>query len=221
MGGVDETMRQQPTRQDGVEPLRARRFRVASQTLTRDSIANALDRPNVTRYAGILHDKDIEVRTHAHVVFELNDGRTFQTVANMLSVPLTLVRPVVGQKGDTHSFARAVRYLTHESPTEQAKGKYVYADDEVFASVGYSWRSDVDALSAHDGHQLPLLDRLKIQVLHGERSARSVLDEYPSLDIRHNTAFMKLEHRFMTEFATSAQQEARKDEYRRRAAARS
>ncbi|MGO4689461.1 Rep family protein [Glaciibacter sp. 2TAF33] len=220
MGVSEDTRTQGATAPDEVQPKRPRRFRVASQTLNRDSIAHALDRPNVTRYAGIVHDKDPDVRTHAHVVFELSDGRTFQTVANMLNVPLILVRSVIGQRGDTHSFARAVRYLTHETPTEQAKGKYRYADEEVFASAGYKWRAEVDALSAQDRYQLPLLDRLKIQVLHGDRSARSVLDEYPSLDLKHDAAFKKLELRFMTEFATAAQREERIDEYRRRAESR-
>jgi len=219
--GIPSDERQHRVGLAGVQPKRFRRFRVASQTLTRDSIAHALDRPNVVRYAGIVHDKDPDVRTHSHVVLALSEGRTFQTVANMLNVSLALVRPVIGQKGDTHSFARAVRYLTHESPTEQAKGKYRYPDEEVFASMGYEWRREIDALSTREGFMPPLLDRLKLEVFVGERSAHTVREEYPYLYLRHAAVFDKLESRFMTEFANPAQREARMAENRRRMEARS
>jgi len=203
-----------------VAPKRIRRFRVTSQTLTRSSIADALDRPNVERYAGIVHDKDPGVTTHAHVVVEMRDARTFETVANMLGVPLTLVRAVVGQKGDLHSFARAVRYLTHESPTEQAKGKHRYADNEVFASEGYAWRAEIDALSVREGHQPPLLDRLMLQILQGDRSALSVLDEFPYMYVRHEAVLHKFESKFLTTHATPEQLELHRAEHQRRAQAR-
>ena len=220
MGVPEETRPRGTTSFKGVGPGRPRRFRVTSQTLTRDSIVDALDRPNVVRYAGIVHDKDPGVRTHAHVVFALSEGRTLQTVANMFHVPPGLVRPVIGQKGDTHSFARAVRYLTHESPTEQAKGKYRYSDDEVFASIGYKWRPELDALSTREGFLPPLLDRLKLQVSMGERSADSVRDEYPLLYMKNLVAFRRLEHLFLTEYSTPAQFAASQVEFLRRMNAR-
>lgn len=202
--------------QGAEESRRHRRFRVVSQTLTRDSIAHALDRPNVERYAGITHDKDPEVRKHAHVVLALRDARSHATVANMLQIPVELVRPVVGQRGDPHSFARAVRYLTHESPTEQAKGKHLYADEEVFASLGYDWRAEIDALRASEGHIPPLLDRLRLAVLWGERSARSVLEEYPQVFVRHVQEFERLDAAALKEYATPELRAARVAERQRR-----
>ncbi|WIB01783.1 MULTISPECIES: Rep family protein [unclassified Curtobacterium] len=195
---------------------RTRRFRVVSQTLTRDAVVHGLDRPNVERYAGIVHDKDQGVRKHVHVIFALRDARSYATVANMLQVPTELVRPVVGQRGDPHSFARAVRYLTHESPTEQAKGKHLYADGEVFASPGYDWRAEVDALRAHEGHIPPLLDRLRVAVLRGERSARSIFDEYPQLFVRHHLEFERLDESALREYATPELRAARVAERRQR-----
>jgi hypothetical protein len=215
MDAPEETRPQGTTGIEGAESGRPRRFRVASQTLTRDAIADALDRPNVVRFAAILHDKDPGVRTHSHVVLELNDGRTLQTVANMLRVPLVLVRSVVGKRGDTHSFARAVRYLTHESPTEQAKGKYRYPDEEVFASPGYEWRAEINALSARQGFLPPLLDQLKLQVLLGERSSNSVRDEHPLLFMKNFASFDALEKRYVTS-ATLPQRDAVIDDARRR-----
>lgn len=198
------------------EVKRLRRFRVVSQTLTREAVVHALDRPNVERYAGIVHDKDQGVRKHAHVIFALRDARCYDTVANMLRVPLELVRPVVGQRGDPHSFARAVRYLTHESPTEQAKGKHLYPDGEVFASPGYDWRAEVDALRASEGHIPPLLDRLRLEVLRGERSARSVLEEYPQIFVRHHLEFERLDESALREYATPELRAARVAERRQR-----
>lgn len=199
---------------------RPRRFRVSSQTLTRASIVSALDRPNVKRYAGIVHDRDPDVKTHSHVVFELIDGRTVTTVANMLDVPQFLVLPVFGTKGDRYSFARAIRYFLHESPTEQAKGKARYTHDGIFASEGFDWKAEVDALNAREGHQPPLLDRIKMEVLHGKRSVRSVLDDHPEIYVRHYGTLEKLEKQFFDKIASAEQREAvlhaRRDDVRRR-----
>lgn len=62
---------------------RPRRFRVSSQTLTRALIVSALDRPNVKRYARVVHDRDPDAKTRAHVVFEPFDGRTLKSVADI------------------------------------------------------------------------------------------------------------------------------------------
>lgn len=201
------------------EGKRYRRFRVASQALTRASITEALARPNVVKFAGIVHNKDHDVDTHGHAVFALRDARSLATAANMLSVPTALVRPLFGQRGDPYSFARAVRYLTHESPTEQAKGKHRYSDDEVFASDGYDWRAEVNSLRAREGHIPPLLDRVRLEVLRGERSARSVFEEYPQMFIRHRAEFVQLDEWAMARgYATPELRQARVDEYRERRA---
>ena len=105
-------------------------------------------------------------------------------------------------------------------PGEQAKGKYRYPDEEVFASIGYDWRGEIDALTGRETYSPALLDQLKLQVLLGERSARSVLDEYPHVYIRQDAVLEKLEQRFMREFATPTQRELRMEEYRWRTEAR-
>lgn len=215
MSAGETPRRPSATSQNGAG--RSRRFRVVSQTLTRDAVVHGLDRPNLERYAGIVHDKDQGVRKHVHVIFALRDARSYETVAKMLQVPLELVQPVVGQRGDPHSFARAVRYLTHESPTEQAKGKHLYSDDEVFASPGYDWRAEVDALRAREGHIPPLLDRLRVALLRGERSARSVFDEYPQIFVRHHLEFERLDESALREYATPELRAARLAERKQRA----
>lgn len=196
---------------------RYRRFRVASRTLTRGSITEALARPNVVKFAGIVHNMDYGVYTHCHAVFALQDARSLATAANMLAVPTALVRPVIGQRGDPYSFARAVRYLTHESPTEQAKGKHRYSDDEVFASEGYDWRAEVDGLRAREGDIPSLLDRVRLDVLQGRRSARSVLEEFPVMFIKHRVQFEQLEESAIFHgYASAELREARLDERGRR-----
>ena len=201
----------QPTR------VRHRRFHVASGAITRHSIEQALDRPNVARYVGIVHDKDPGAAKHGHVVFELLEARSVQMVAKMLGVPLSCVNPLVGQRGDRYSFARAVRQLTHETPAYRAEQSHRYADEEVFASVGYNWRADVDLLASQEDGSPSQLSRLKLQVLLGERTARSVLEDLPELYIQHHEEFEKLDQRFLRERATPTQRALRNAEARRRA----
>ncbi|MDN6458175.1 MAG: SAM-dependent methyltransferase [Bifidobacterium crudilactis] len=107
----------------------------------------------------MMHDHD-HTDTHAQLVMELKDARTEEQVKKLFSVPV-LVKTLVGQKGDRYTFARYVRYLTHESPSVQAAGKYHYPDNAMFASDGYDWRADVDALTRREGYKAPLLDEIR------------------------------------------------------------
>jgi hypothetical protein len=204
---------------DGDQPTRRRhrRFHVASEAITRHSIERALDRPNVARYVGIVHDKDPGAAKHGHVVLELVEARSVQMVAKMLGAPLSSVHPLVGQRGDKYSFARAAHQLTHETPAYRAEELHRYADDEVFASVGYNWRAEVDLLASREEGSPSQLNRLKLQVLLGERTARSILEELPELYIEHHEEFEKLDQRFLLERATPEQRELRIADARRRA----
>jgi hypothetical protein len=202
---------------EGESKHRHRRFHVASAAVSRNSVEQALDRPNVARYVGIIHDKDPGVAAHGHVVFELVEARSTRMVASMLGVDLACVHPLIGQRGDRYSFSRAVRGLTHETARAKAEGKHRYADEEVFASAGYNWRIEVDLLDSREAGGPSLLSQLKLQVLLGERTARSILEELPELYIEHHDEFEKLDQRFLRERATPAQRALRTAEARRRA----
>jgi len=201
---------------EGEFERRHRRFDVVSAAITRKSIEQALDRPNVARYVGIIHDKDPGAAVRARVVFELVEARSARMVANMLGVDLACVRPLVGQRGDRYSFPRAVRRLTHEAPTDKAEGKH-QSDEKIFASPGYNWRAEIDLLASQEDGSPSQLSRLKLQVLLGERTARSILEELPEIYIEHHEEFEKLDQRFLRERATPMQRALRSAEARRRA----
>lgn len=217
MTGTQPDRQEPPAQAAAAATRRYRRFHVASVTLTRDVVEVALDRPNVARYVAVIHDKDPDVPAHGHVVFEMAEARSVQMVANMLGVSPRCVRPLVGQRGDRYSFGRAVRRLTHESLADQAKGKHRYDDSDVFSSAGYRWRAEVNDLRWREEGGPSLAGRLKLQVLLGERTARSVMEEFPELYIEHHEEFENLERRFLLEQATPAIRALRAAEARRRA----
>lgn len=170
---------------------RHRRFKVTSNHLTRHIFEEGLRRPNVQRYVGVNHDLD-GGSPHVQGCIELREARTVKQVESMWPVPVQ-VQLLVGTKGDRSSWARYVRYLTHESPAEQAKGKYHYPDSAFFASEGYDWRADVDALTRKEGYKIPLLDEIKLSIISGDRSAISVLEEHPELYARNYRALAQAE----------------------------
>lgn len=161
-----------------------RRFKVTSVYLTEALFKEALDRPNVMKYVGVLHE---EGTTHVQGVIELAGARTAQQVKNMWPVDVR-VQPLVGTKGDRSSWARYVRYLTHESPHEQAKGKYHYPDSAIWASEGYDWRAEVDDLTRKEGYKVPLLEEVKLKIIDGLMTSVEVAEEHPQLYARNYKA---------------------------------
>lgn len=158
---------------------RHRRFKVTSNHLTRHIFEDGLRRPNIQRYVGVNHDLD-GGSPHVQGCIELREARTVKQVENMWPVTVQ-VKLLVGSKGDRSSWARYVRYLTHESPAEQAKGKYHYPDSAFFASEGYDWRADVDALTRKEGYKIPLLEEMKLKIIAGEMTSLDVSEQQPQL----------------------------------------
>lgn len=174
-------------------PRRPRRFSVVSNYIRRIDIEKAFDRPNVRRYAGIVHDKDPNTATHAHAFAEFNDGRTVDQVEDYFDKPV-LVKPLIGKSGDTGSFARAVRYLTHEHQSQRDLGKHLYQDGEVFASMGFDWRAEVNALTAREVDTAkPNVRQIRLDVMQGRMTARDVSDRYPNVYLDRPAEFRRLE----------------------------
>lgn len=158
---------------------RHRRFKVTSKLLTRTQFLEGVDRPNVKRFVGVVHDRD-GVDPHVQGCIELVETRTVATVERMFRCDVQ-VQPLVNTKGDPHSWARYIRYLTHESPHEQAKGKARYEDEEIFATPGYDWRADVDALTSKEGYKIPLLEEIKSKLMIIELTPLDVKEMHPEL----------------------------------------
>ena len=177
-------------------PRRPRRFSVVSNFIRRIDIETAFDRPNVLRYAGCIHDKDVETATHGHVFAEFKDGRTVDQVKDFFDKPV-IVTPLVGKSGDTTSFARAVRYLTHEHQSQQALGKYLYPDTDVFVSEGFGWRAEVNALTARENNTArPNVRQIRLDVMHGRMTARDVRERYPDVYLDRGPELRRLEEDF-------------------------
>lgn len=177
-------------------PKRPRRLSVVSNFIRRIDIETAFDRPNVHRYAGIVHDKDLDTAIHAHAFVELKDGRTVDQVKDFFDKPV-IVKPLVGKSGDTGSFARAVRYLTHEHQSQQDLGKHLYPDAEVFASEGFAWRAEVDALTARESNAAkPNIRQIRLDVMEGRMAARDVRERYPNVYLDRMLELHRLEGAF-------------------------
>jgi hypothetical protein len=177
-------------------PRRPRRFSVVSNFIRRIDIETAFDRPNVRRYAGIVHDKDPDTATHAHAFVELKDGRTAEQLADHFDKRV-MVKPLVGKSGDTSSFARAVRYLTHEYQSQQDLGKTLYPDTAVFASEGFDWRSEVNALTARERDAKSLnVRQIRLSVMNGLMTAWDVRKHYPNVYLDRGPELHRLEDDF-------------------------
>lgn len=177
-------------------PSRPRRFSVVSNFIRRIDIETAFDRPNVRRYAGCVHDKDFDTATHAHAFVEFKDGRTAVQVEDYFDRPV-IVTPVVGKSGDRTSFARAVRYLTHEHKSQQDLGKYLYPDAAVFASEGFDWRAEVNALTARERDAKgPNTRQIRLSVMNGLMTAWDVREHYPNVYLDRAPELHRLEDDF-------------------------
>lgn len=191
-----------------------KRFQIVSNVLRRSHIEEACDRPNVIRYSGAVHDKDPDTATHGHALIQLLGPRSGEAVSRYFSVPV-MVQPFVGRKGDTHSFARGVRYLTHEHPSQQELGKYLYPDSEIFTSAGYDFRADIDALVALEGQSWrPTVQRIKLDVMAGKLSAWDVRKRWPGVYVNHRAEL----HKLAVDYREAAEQEQYEQNMRDRSA---
>lgn len=177
--------------------FRARIFEVVSEQLTEEQIEKVLDSHKIiNKYAWICHDKDTYTKTdekknpehkagtlktrHYHVVMQLSTPEEIRIIAKWFDVPPNLVEVPKG-KGDR--FLDKVAYLTHESEKEQAKGKYRYPDDEVYAN--FDWRAKIDERSMNKvkyGKQdVTPKDRMRYAVLREGKTLRECEEENPLL----------------------------------------
>lgn len=107
---------------------------------------------------------------HYHIVVQTEDAYAASTIANWFGIEPQYVDIPKGK--DKHKFADCVRYLTHESDKEQAKGKHLYADEEVHANFEFRDLIDhADAVQNIDSASEK--DRMRAEVLiHGKTLAQ-------------------------------------------------
>lgn len=122
--------------------------------LSEEMILEAIGKhKSIKEWAYIKHDKDVITEedtsldniakgkqkgdkkdAHWHVLLKCPNAVDIEAVARWFGVGLNFIQIKHG-KG---AFADCLRYLTHEDPKQQDKGKHLYSDDEVKSNI--KWR---------------------------------------------------------------------------------
>lgn len=162
--------------------------------LNLDELEHGLDQhKSIKEYAWVLQDKDrhpdgTPVATHVQGALRLQDGRTLPQVSSWIGIAEHLVIPLKGRG----AFPTYLRYLTHEAPNEQAKGKHRYDDSEVRAN--FDWRAVVDAHFSRSREQpTNTLSQIKLDLLNGRTSLAQVREQHQLIYADHHSRLGKLE----------------------------
>ena len=126
--------------------------------LTEETIKSALlSHRTIKRWAYICHDKDVYSALdeehdpthvqgttkprHWHICIETGTNQIeVGVIAKWFKIADNFVNVAKGRG----AFLDIVRYLTHEDDKQQALGKRLYPDEEVKASVGFDFRTELD-----------------------------------------------------------------------------
>ncbi len=102
---------------------------------SKEIIDDIISRPNVERYAWILHDKDTESvsrklkKPHYHFLIKLVQNQRFSWFTQFESDSRDDIRRVLAD-----SPKACFDYLIHDTPTTRAQGKYLYPESERFST---------------------------------------------------------------------------------------
>jgi hypothetical protein len=108
------------------------------ELLTEEKIIKALEEFGKCKYAYIMHDKDRNEDTtlknrHFHIVIQTENPVPLIVVAKRFDILPNFVEVPKGRD----AFGDCCEYLTHETPSEQEKGKYRYSDEEVKSNFNF------------------------------------------------------------------------------------
>ena len=105
---------------------------------TLDKLLEKVGEIGAERYAGILHDKDVDEENHIHLFAHFANAREIKAVAKALNILPQYI--AICDKGISNGFA----YLTHR--TKSAEQDYQYSAAEVTANFDYvSWLEKYEA----------------------------------------------------------------------------
>ena len=143
-----------------------------------EQIKKGLDHKSITKYAYILHDKDVdetgkEKGKHWHIILQCNNAISLGSIANWFGIPHQYIECPQGRD----AFLDCVQYLTHESKKEQESGKYRYPDEEVVAN--FDWRNELDNFYRRQLKNVGKNDKeyLFYQVLYEGKTLRSCFED--------------------------------------------
>ena len=161
--------------------------------LLEDKIKEALQHKTITRYAYVMHDKDVYSAhdeeqnenhkkglpkpRHWHIVLEFkNNAIEIGVVAKWFGIAENFVDVAKGRG----AFLDCAQYLTHEDSKQQKLGKHRYEDSEIHAN--FDFRSELIKRAEQRmkyGKELSDKDELRNRVLFQGLTIRQLIAENP------------------------------------------
>lgn len=176
------------------------------------NIKQCIEHKSIKSYAYIRHDKDAYTADdekngykagepkppHWHIVLRCDNAIEIETIAKWLDIPQQYIDVPKG-KG---AFLDCVAYLTHEGEKEQAKGKHLYADEEIKAN--FDFRTELiqreEKKLKYNGDLSPK-DQMRYDVLYGGKTLRDCRKADHLAYMNDCQTLEKLRHRYLTEVA--------------------
>lgn len=177
--------------------------------ITEEVIKDALAHRSISRWAYIIHDKDLYTEKdeqenpehkagtpkppHVHVAMEMSRPNDVEVVAKWFNVPSNFIKFWKGQG----AFLDAVQYATHEHPNQQALGKYHYPDEEVTANFDFRKAlTEREEEKLKYGKNLSPRDRMRYDVLYNGVTLRQCMekDRYLYMDDLEKLKKFRLEY---------------------------
>lgn len=161
--------------------------------ITEEQIKDGLNHRTITRYAYILHDKDVyteedekkdpkrkagtKKNDHYHIVVETAKNKyPVENIAKWFNVPPNQIKLPKGRG----AFLDCVEYLTHEHEKQQKLGKYLYPNEEVKSN--FDFRKELDDRNLKRlkyGKDLSLKEQFRYDVLVNGKTLIQCYEEDP------------------------------------------
>lgn len=158
--------------------------------LTEETIKTALAHRSITKYAYVMHDKDVYSEAdeaddqnheagkpkprHWHIVIQCKNQVEIGVIAKWLGIAENYVDVPKGLGAG--KFLDCVEYLTHESTKQQELGKHRYADDEIISN--FNFREALDKRNDNKikyGRDLDEKEQLRFDVLYNGKTLRQCI----------------------------------------------
>lgn len=163
------------------------------ELLSEETIKDGLNHRTITKWAYILHDRDVysaldeednpehkkgEYKPpHWHIVIETKNNSTeISVIAKWFKIKENYVDVAKGRG----AFLDCVQYLTHEKDKQQELGKKLYPDEMV--SANFDFRKELDKRAERKlkfGIDLDDKDALRYEVLYNGLTLREAQEKYP------------------------------------------
>ncbi len=160
--------------------------------LTEETIQTALAHRSITKWAYVMHDRDVYSEAdeadnpehvagqpkprHWHIVMQCKNQVEIGVIAKWLGIAENFVDVPKGLGAG--KFLDCVEYLTHETAKQQALGKFRYPDEDIHCSDGFDFREALDKRNdnrLHYGKDLDEKTQMRYDVLYGGLTLRQCM----------------------------------------------